>query len=212
MARRFQQFSIELELGTFNAGDAVSTGAFHHRILGVRRRSRCRAMKRPSLRNGSSGWSTLANRDRASRCHFWHPGRVLLTWADTLALSLVNPMRQLDASDRYRCIGERFEAQHESAAAFDRAMAGLRPMPYERKPLPPQCLDRVGAESRRSCPACRRQLSAQRRLIIDAIRGGLLGPQAVWQGGRRSEIVPERESAAHRVRTISAVLISMGRN
>src|SRR5687767_15464230 len=100
MARRFQQFSIELELGTFNAGDAVSTGAFHHRILGVRRRSRCRAMKRPSLRNGSSGWSTLANRDRASRCHFWHPGRVLLTWADTLALSLVNPMRQLDASDR----------------------------------------------------------------------------------------------------------------
>jgi len=115
-------------------------------------------------------------------------------------------------SDRYRCIGERFEAQHESAAAFDRAMAGLRPMPYERKPLPPQCLDRVGAESRRSCPACRRQLSAQRRLIIDAIRGGLLGPQAVWQGGRRSEIVPERESAAHRVRTISAVLISMGRN
>ena len=32
------------------------------------------------------------------------------------------------------------------------------------------------------------QLSAQRRLIIDAIRAGLLGAQAVWQGGRRSEI------------------------
>ena len=31
-------------------------------------------------------------------------------------------MRQLDASERYRRIAERFEAQHGSAAAFDRAM------------------------------------------------------------------------------------------
>jgi len=31
-------------------------------------------------------------------------------------------MCQLDASKRYRCIAERFEAQHGSAAAFDRAM------------------------------------------------------------------------------------------
>jgi hypothetical protein len=31
-------------------------------------------------------------------------------------------MRQLDASKRYCCIVERFEAQHGSAAAFDRAM------------------------------------------------------------------------------------------
>ena len=37
-------------------------------------------------------------------------------------LSLVNPMRQLDARERYRCVSERFEAQHRSAAAFDRAM------------------------------------------------------------------------------------------
>jgi hypothetical protein len=31
-------------------------------------------------------------------------------------------MRQLDARERYRYISERFEAQHRSAAAFDRAM------------------------------------------------------------------------------------------
>ena len=31
-------------------------------------------------------------------------------------------MCQLDASERYRCIAERFEAQHGSAAAFDRTM------------------------------------------------------------------------------------------
>jgi hypothetical protein len=34
-------------------------------------------------------------------------------------------MCQLDASERYRCGGERFEAQHGSAAAFDRAMVLL---------------------------------------------------------------------------------------
>src|SRR5687768_9549740 len=31
-------------------------------------------------------------------------------------------MCQLDPGERYRCIAERFEAQHGSAAAFDRAM------------------------------------------------------------------------------------------
>jgi hypothetical protein len=31
-------------------------------------------------------------------------------------------MCQLDASECYRCISERFEAQHRSAAAFDGAM------------------------------------------------------------------------------------------
>jgi len=31
-------------------------------------------------------------------------------------------MRQLDASERYRCVAERFEAQHGSTAALDRAM------------------------------------------------------------------------------------------
>lgn len=31
-------------------------------------------------------------------------------------------MRQLDAGERYRGIAERFEAQHGSAAAFDRVM------------------------------------------------------------------------------------------
>jgi hypothetical protein len=31
-------------------------------------------------------------------------------------------MRQFDPSERYRCVAERFEAQHGSAAAFDRAM------------------------------------------------------------------------------------------
>ena len=36
--------------------------------------------------------------------------------------SLVNPVRQLDASERYRCISERLEARHGRAAAFDRAM------------------------------------------------------------------------------------------
>ncbi|RPI47843.1 MAG: RHS repeat-associated core domain-containing protein [Betaproteobacteria bacterium] len=40
-----------------------------------------------------------------------------MTWAER-ELSLVNPMRQLDARERYRCIGERFETRHGSAAAF----------------------------------------------------------------------------------------------
>jgi hypothetical protein len=31
-------------------------------------------------------------------------------------------MRHLDARERYRCIAERFEAQHGNAAAFDCAM------------------------------------------------------------------------------------------
>jgi hypothetical protein len=34
-------------------------------------------------------------------------------------------MRQLDPSERDRCIAERFEAQHGSTAAFDRAMTLL---------------------------------------------------------------------------------------
>ena len=56
------------------------------------------------------------------------------------------------------------------------------------------------------------QLSAQRRLIIDAICAGLLGAQAVWQSGCRSEIRSQGESAVHRVRTITADLISVRRN
>jgi hypothetical protein len=46
--------------------------------------------------------------------------------------SLENPMRQLDASERYRCIAERFEAQHGSAATFDRVMPLIRPSHRQR--------------------------------------------------------------------------------
>src|SRR5688572_19519647 len=54
-------------------------------------------------------------------------------------------MRQLDASERYRCIAERFEAQHGSAAAFDRAMILLNDVVQvgtlpDQNVLPPRIL------------------------------------------------------------------------
>jgi hypothetical protein len=48
-----------------------------------------------------------------------------LTTRAERGLSLVNPMCQFDASQRYRCIAERLEAQHGGAAALDRAVIRL---------------------------------------------------------------------------------------
>jgi hypothetical protein len=105
-------------------------------------------------------------------------------------------MRQLDARKRYCCIVERFEAQHGSAAAFDRAMILLNDV-VEVGTLPDENILPL-----RILPAQQPQRLMTRGVPVER---DLARPPSIWPGsaaqesGRASEQPSVVGCAEHRL-------------